>query len=123
MLTLDDCLFRGRDYGGVRIHWSKDEPWFYQRWNPWCSDLGFMTLTHHLLIYNEKERETVTYNASDFADSLVQAVNEARRQGGKNDLLPVNEGPIKIQSYANVTSLVYNQSHIGFNMDRGGVNF
>lgn len=82
-----------------------------------------MTLTHHLLIYNEKEHETVTYNASDFADSLVQAVNEVRRQGGQNNLLPVNEGPIKIHSYANVGSLIYNQSHIGFNMDRGGVNF
>lgn len=112
-----------RDYGGLRIRWSKDDPWFYQRWNPWCDDVGFITLTHHILIYNEKEHETTTYNVSDLADSLVLAVNDQKRKNGESDMLAVSEGPITIHSYASVGSLIFNQSRIGYNMDRGGVSY
>ena len=81
-----------------------------------------MTLTHHLLIFNEKEKETTLYNVSDLADSLIQATNLVRRQGGMESL-QTEETPIEIESYASIASLVYNQSHIGFNMERGGVSF
>lgn len=123
----DFSLMGARENGGLRIHWANEDAWFYQRWNPWCDDVGYITFTHHLLIHNEKERETATYNVSDFADSVVQAVNTIRQKNGGGEegeeSVPVKEGPLIIYSYASVTSLIYNQSHIGFNMDRGGVTY
>lgn len=112
-----------RQHGGLRIHWNKGEPTFAQKWNPFCEDLGYMTITHHLLIYNEKEKETATFNVGDLTDSVVGAVGEVRKHDGISEALRVEEGPILIESYASLSALVYNQSHIGFNMERGGISF
>jgi|SRR6218665_413179 len=116
-------LSRPRQHGGLRIHWEKSEPTLAQKWNPFCDELGYATLTHHLLIYNEKEKETTTFNVSDLADSIVEAVDKIRKLDGVTDALSVEEGPIMIESYASISSMVYNQSHIGFNMERGGISF
>ena len=37
--------------------------------------------------------------------------------------LLVEENPIMIESYASVVSLIYNQSHLGYNRERGGVSY
>lgn len=51
-------------------------PTFGQKWNPFCTDLPYMMLAHHQVIYHDKERETVTYNVDDFCESLIQAINK-----------------------------------------------
>lgn len=116
-------LSRPRQHGGLRVQWAKTEPSLVQKWNPFFEELGYTTLTHHLLIYNEKEKETTTFNVSDLADSIIEAVDKIRKQDGVTDTLSVEEGPIMIESYASLSSMVYNQSHIGFNMERGGISF
>lgn len=116
-------MSRPRRNGGLRIHWAKGQPTLVQKWNPFCDELGYVTLTHHLLIYNEKEKETTTFNINDLADSVIDAVDKIRKQDGVADALGVEEGPIMIESYASLSSMVYNQSHIGFNMERGGISF
>jgi len=116
-------IMPSREHGGFRIHWGTYQPTFTQRWNPFCEDIGFITFTHHLLAYNEKEKETVTFDVADLADSIVAAVNMIRNTEHRNEPLTVHNRPIVIDSYASLTSMVYNQSHIGFSMERGGVSF
>jgi len=84
-----------------------------------CDDLGYVTMSHHLLAYAPDEREMSMYDVSGFIDSAITATNKVR--GG----LEVNceYGPVTIESYGSVMSMVYNQSHIGFNLSRGGVSF
>jgi len=110
---------RPRRHGGVRISWGVAEPSFLQRWNPMCIDLGYVTLSHHLLAYKPEERETSMYDAADFIDSAIAAANRVR--GGSQ--VPCENYPITIESYGSVMSMIYNQSHIGFNLARGGVSF
>ena len=96
---------------------------FGQKWNPWCSDIPYTTVAHHPLLYNQNERETVTYNVDDFTESLQQAVNISHRSGGGSSNLTMVAEPIQIDTYASIYSMVFNQSHLGFNRDRGGVSF
>jgi len=113
-------MCRPRQHGGVRISWGVAEPSFVQRWNPMCVDLGYVTLSHHLLAYKPEERETSMYDAADFIDSAIAAANKVR---GGSQQVPCENYPITIESYGSVMSIIYNQSHIGFNLARGGVSF
>lgn len=112
-------IYRPRQHGGVRIHWSTVEPSFVQRWNPMCEDLGYVTLSHHLLAYVPEERGRSMYDVGGFAESAVAAANKAIGGSG----VKCENGPVTIESYGSVMSMVYNQSHIGFNLARGGVSF
>jgi hypothetical protein len=109
----------------VRVAWgNEDNLSFSQRWNPWASDLPFITLAHHPVIYNNKEQETVTYNVDDFCDTLRELAPKALAAKGVETPLQVKEGePIMIESYASLSSMIFNQSHLGFNRDRNGLNF
>jgi len=108
-----------RQHGGVRIYWGSNEPSFLQRWNPMCDDLGYVTLSHHLLAYKAEERETSIYDAGDLIDSVIAAANKVR--GGSE--VRCENCQITIESYGSVMSMIFNQSHIGFNLARGGVSF
>lgn len=117
-------LMPSRQHGGARIHWGKEEASWAQRWNPFCNDIGYVTLSHHLLAYKADERETVTYDVADMIDSVIAATNSVRRrEGGDGVTVSVENGMISIESYGSVMSLVFNQSHLGFNLARGGVSF
>ncbi len=85
--------------------------------------MPYTTLSHHKLIYNDKEKETVTFNVDDFYESLVQGINMFNRNKANGKTVKTEEVPIMIESYANLASMVFNQSHLGFNRDRGGVSF
>jgi len=119
MLYAVCMIYRPRQHGGVRIHWGMLEPTFIQRWNPMSDDLGYVTLTHHLLAYKPGEHETSTYDAGNFIDSATVAANKAVEVSA----VSYENGPITIESYGSVMSMIYNQSHIGFNLSRGGVSF
>jgi len=84
-----------------------------------CNDLGYVTLAHHLLAYKPEERETSMYDAGDFIDSAIAAANKTR----VGSPVVCEKGPITIESYGSVVSMIYNQSHIGFNLSRGGIHF
>lgn len=113
-----------REHGGVQIKWNHGElPSFGQRWNPWCGTIPWVTLCHHPIIYNPKEHETTIYNVDDFYESLVDAVSKAYKRKRPGEKVTVIEGQILIESWASLSSLVYNQSRIGFCKDRNGVAF
>lgn len=37
--------------------------------------------------------------------------------------LVIEEGPIMIHCYASLSSLIFNQSYLGYNRDRNGISF
>ncbi|BFZ23380.1 hypothetical protein BsWGS_26419 [Bradybaena similaris] len=117
-------LMPERKHGGIQIRWDKGEQLtFGQKWNPWCSDIPWITLCHHPLIYNPKETETATYNVDEFFETIVAETSKVFTDKRPNDTLKVIEGPINIETYASPVSLVFNQSAIGFFRDRNGVSF
>ncbi|CAF0750764.1 unnamed protein product [Didymodactylos carnosus] len=107
-------------YGGCRIVHG-EEPTFLERWNPFIQT-GSHTFTSHHLAYNDKEKETTTYNCDEFIESLETALNTYRRD---NNLpkLEFTEEQIVIPSYASLASVIFNQNFLGFNRDRNGVNW
>ena len=116
--------FRARGHGGIRIQWGKEEDlYFDQKWNPFCKVIPYATFAHHKLIYNPKETETVTYNVDDFYESLIQGINIFNRNKGTGKTIQTIEGPIVIESYASLASLIFNQSPFGYNRDRNGISF
>ena len=113
-----------REHGGIQVKWNRGElPSFGQRWNPWCATIPWVTFCHHPLIYNPKEHETTTYNVDDFYESLVDAISKAYKRKRPGEKVTVIEGPILIESWASLSSMVYNQSRIGFCKDRNGLAF
>ena len=105
--------------------------------------MPYVTLTHHLLAYNSKENETVTYNVDEFAESLVTAFDVAMKRdaaaeggdagGGSGDTEAADTGdrlaavlddkPITVSSYVGLPSVIFNQSKLGYYLVRGGYNF
>ncbi|CAG5136543.1 unnamed protein product [Candidula unifasciata] len=117
-------LMPERKHGGIQIRFDRGEELsFGQKWNPWCSDIPWVTLSHHPLIYNPKETETTTYNVDEFFETIVAETSKVFTAKRPKDTLKVIEGPIKIETYASPVSLVFNQSAIGFFRDRNGVSF
>ncbi|XP_052082591.1 tumor protein p63-regulated gene 1-like protein isoform X1 [Mytilus californianus] len=122
--SLMPLLFSDREHGGIQIRWNKnEEPGWAQKWNPFCTTLPYMTFSHHPVLYNPKENETVTYNVDEFYEHLVQAVSESYKKKRPGEKVTILEGPILIESYASLSSLIYNQSGLGFFMDRNGICF
>ena len=96
--------------------------------------MPYVTLTHHLLAYHQHENETVTFNVDEFAESLVTAVDAARKRSGPEaeseadattDPLAaiLDDTPITINSYVGLHSVIFNQSKLGYYLDRGGYSF
>jgi hypothetical protein len=56
-------------YGAVKLTFGED-PSFTERWNPLSSYNPYLIYTSHMLLYNEKERETEYYNCDEFIASL-----------------------------------------------------
>ncbi|KAK7497997.1 hypothetical protein BaRGS_00010868 [Batillaria attramentaria] len=120
----NSSLMPDRQHGGIQIRWaSGTELSFGQKWNPWCTDIPWATLAHHPILYNPKENETVTFNVDEFFESLLQATSKVFETKRPNEKVKVIEGPILIESYASLPSMVFNQSGLGFFRDRNGLCF
>lgn len=71
------CRCSDRQHGGIQIRWAQtSDLTFGQKWNPWCTDIPWVILAHHPIIYNPKENETVTFNVDEFFESLLQATTK-----------------------------------------------
>lgn len=109
---------RARRHGGARIHWNVTDASFAQRWNPFCPDVGYITICHHLLAFKPHQQQAdAKHDVGNFLDAVMAKVH------ARTSTINVENGPVVVESYASVASMVYNQSHIGFNMSRGGVSF
>lgn len=107
-------------YGGVRLTWPETTN-LAQRLNPFSNTLPELVLTSHHILYNDKEKETESYNCDEFIASLEIVLSKLEENGEKK--FEIQEGPIEIKSYASFISVLYNQNWLGFNLDRNGVNY
>lgn len=106
------------------MRWNKGEqPTWAQLWNPWCASIPWINLSHHPLLYNPKEYETAIYNVDEFYESLIQGISNSYKEKRPAEKITIIEGPIMIESYASLSSMIFNQSGLGFNRDRKGVSF
>ncbi|XP_071110027.1 tumor protein p63-regulated gene 1-like protein [Haliotis cracherodii] len=120
----EHSIMPDRQHGGIQLRWNRGQDLtFGQKWNPFATDIPWVSFTHHPILYNPKENETTTYNCDDFYESLVQAVSKAYQVKRPNEKITIVKGPILIESYASVASMVYNQSGLGFFRDRNGISF
>ena len=97
--------------------------------------MPYVTLTHHLLAYSPQENETVTYNVDEFAESLVTALDaalkrnradaDAATEAETTDPLAsiLDDTPITVSSYMGLPSVIFNQSKLGYYLERGGYSF
>lgn len=102
---------------------NESELTWKQRWNPWSGEIPFATLAHHPLHYLPREAETAMYNMENFYDHLVPTVQDAYNAIKPGEKPIIEEGNVTINSYASVWSMIYNQSRLGFNKERGGVSY
>jgi hypothetical protein len=59
----------------------------------------------------------------NFYEHLVQAVSECYKKKRPGEKVTILEGPILIECYVSLSSMIYNQSGLGFFMDRNGICF
>ena len=45
------------------------------------------------------------------------------RSAGNASELEVSEEPVLVETYASLASLIFNDSHLGYSKERGGVSF
>ncbi|XP_077998396.1 tumor protein p63-regulated gene 1-like protein isoform X2 [Glandiceps talaboti] len=114
-----------RDGVGVRAFWNKGmEPSVAARWNPWSKQIPWITLTSHPLQFKE-DRDTESYKIDTFKTQFIRAVElcQEEKTSEGSTAITIDEGPLFIDNYVGLASLVHNQSHIGFSRERGGISF
>ncbi|XP_035697381.1 tumor protein p63-regulated gene 1-like protein isoform X1 [Branchiostoma floridae] len=116
---------------GVQMFWSREEVSAVQKWNPFNRDIPYAIFASHPLI-ERTLRDPDVYRVSTleplkvetFHVALVQGCQSVRAtQSPSSPALNIVEGPVMIESYASLWSLIHNQSRLGFSRERGGVSF
>ncbi|XP_066296317.1 tumor protein p63-regulated gene 1-like protein isoform X2 [Branchiostoma lanceolatum] len=108
---------------GVQMFWSRQEVSVAQKWNPFNRDIPYAIFASHPLI-ERTLRDPDVYRVETFHVALVQGCQSTRATQSPNlPALNVIEGPVMIESYASLWSLIHNQSRLGFSRERGGVSF
>ncbi|NP_001088089.1 uncharacterized protein LOC494786 [Xenopus laevis] len=115
-----------REGEGLRVHWDKrSEASFTNRWNPFSETLPYTTFIDHPL-KNFSEKFSEICQISDFADSLVQAAEEAHKEnpvpGRANGVMFLKQ-PIVIETYVGLMSFIGNRNKLGYSLARGSVGF
>ncbi|XP_030043141.1 tumor protein p63-regulated gene 1-like protein [Microcaecilia unicolor] len=110
----------------LRICWDKlRPPSFLARWNPWSSELPYVTLMQHPVAGME---ETVSHmcQLKTFKEQLVECVRVAHMQkplpGRANGPL-ILEKPIPMETYLGLMSFLSSKSEMGYAKSRGIFGF
>ncbi|XP_071489577.1 tumor protein p63-regulated gene 1-like protein [Diadema antillarum] len=120
----EKTLASARTGEGARLHWSSNrDVSVLDKWNPFSDSIPYITLTGHPL-QSDDSRQVQSYQVGPFLNTLSQAVTTSRSQRHPN-LPPVStvEAPIQCEVYVGLSSMVFNQSKLGFFRERGGVSF
>ena len=89
------------------------EPGFFQRWNPFSSEIPFEIFESHIL-----ERKSQVGNDTRLqVENFVQVLRETLQAAGQD--VNITEGPVQLYTYLNLWGVVYNQSRMGFHKTRG----
>lgn len=115
-----------REGQAVRILWDKlRQPTFLSRWNPWASDLPYVTLTEHPAARRD---ETVAHmcQLEKFKAQLVERVQTEHAvdplPGRANGPL-VLEKQIPMDTYVGLVSFISSKAELGYSKSRGLFGF
>uniref|UniRef100_A0A8C4WV11 HSac2 domain-containing protein n=2 Tax=Eptatretus burgeri TaxID=7764 RepID=A0A8C4WV11_EPTBU len=107
---------------GVRIEWDNNrELPFTARWNPWSSQLPFVTFTAHPLANADPSMVNLC-KLESFRDELISGVKATQRDSPSAGIL-VLEKPLPIDAYVGLVAAINNQGRLGYAMARGPVGF
>lgn len=111
---------------GLRIHWDRlREPSFVSWWNPFATDLPYITFTSHP-VKDLGDPFTSLCNIQSFCEQLKEAAEKAHAAkpvpGKANGVLVLNQ-TILIQAYLGVMSGLGNQNKLGYCMARGNIGY
>ncbi|XP_032229618.1 tumor protein p63-regulated gene 1-like protein isoform X1 [Nematostella vectensis] len=108
---------------GVRIHLCRMEPTLFQNWNPFNSDMPFISFTDHQSVTLLEDAPS-HLSIANFQRHFIDSINAARVAEPNKELLhnfEVTEEDLPIQIYVGLSAMVVNQSKLGFCKDRGNV--
>ncbi|XP_072294515.1 tumor protein p63-regulated gene 1 protein [Eucyclogobius newberryi] len=115
-----------REGEGVRVHWDRQrEPSFTSRWNPFATDMPFITFIPHPV-----QALCSTYNSlcdiSAFRDLVLEVAQKANAAkpvpGRANGVLLLNQ-PVHIDASLGAMANFGNGNKLGYSMARGNLGF
>uniref|UniRef100_A0A3B4ALF4 HSac2 domain-containing protein n=1 Tax=Periophthalmus magnuspinnatus TaxID=409849 RepID=A0A3B4ALF4_9GOBI len=119
-----------REMEGVRVHWDRQrEPSFTSRWNPFATDMPFITFTLHPV-------QTLCPTYTSLCDVSVTSSVLKKEQapevwkeniakpvlGRANGVLLLNQ-PVYIDAFVGAMSNLGNGNKLGYSMARGNLGF
>ncbi|XP_039896345.1 tumor protein p63-regulated gene 1 protein [Simochromis diagramma] len=115
-----------RNGEGMRVFWDRlREPSFTSRWNPFATDLPFITFTYHP-VRKISDVFTALTDVEKFREQLKDAAQKVHTlkpvPGKANGVLVLNQ-PIQIEAYVGFMSFLGNENKLGYCMARGNLGF
>ncbi|XP_077439162.1 tumor protein p63-regulated gene 1 protein [Vanacampus margaritifer] len=111
---------------GLRVFWDRlREPSFVTWWNPFATDLPYVTFTDHP-VRNISEAFDIICDMDNFREQLKEAAQKAHKAkpvpGKANGVLLLNQD-ICVKAYFGFMSFLGNTNKMGYCMARGNLGF
>ncbi|XP_057696225.1 tumor protein p63-regulated gene 1 protein [Corythoichthys intestinalis] len=115
-----------REGEGLRVFWDRlREPSFVSWWNPFTTDLPFITFTEHPVRLISNAFATIC-NMENFRSQLKEAAQQAHKvkpvPGKANGVMLLNQS-IFIKAYFGLMSFLGNTNKLGYCVARGNIGF
>lgn len=115
-----------RDGEGVRVFWDRQrEPTFTTRWNPFATDMPFITFTFHpVLALCEGYSSLCDIMAfRDLVHEAAQRANSAKPVPGRANGVMVLGQPVHIDASVGFMCSFGNGNRLGYSMARGNLGY
>nr|XP_057928866.1 tumor protein p63-regulated gene 1 protein isoform X2 [Doryrhamphus excisus] len=115
-----------REGEGLRVFWDRlREPSFTSWWNPFATDLPYVTFTSHPVRHLNDAFSSIC-NIQIFREELKEAAQKAHKvkpvPGKANGVLVLNQ-TINIEAYVGLMSFLGNTNKLGYSLARGNLGF
>uniref|UniRef100_A0A8C6TSZ7 Tumor protein p63 regulated 1 n=1 Tax=Neogobius melanostomus TaxID=47308 RepID=A0A8C6TSZ7_9GOBI len=115
-----------REGDGVRVFWDRQrEPTFTSRWNPFSTDMPFITFTSHpvqaLCSAYSSLCDIVAFR--DMVHGAAQKANSAKPVPGRANGVLILSQPVHIDTYVGFMASFGNGNRLGYSMARGNIGY
>ncbi|XP_057662343.1 tumor protein p63-regulated gene 1-like protein isoform X2 [Diorhabda carinulata] len=114
-------LIPDRNMKGIRLLLKQDKPdSFASKWNPFNSEVHFLTFTYHPLYYHKDcadERLRSVYNLDLFIENICLSVQKWKEN------IVILQHNILLENYVGLGSVIHNRHSLGFFKVRGKFSF